>query len=93
MRHDDASSDSDSGEDYYLQNDGPKFGNNQNEQQNFTNADMYDSRIWNVSDCEEIISSHTNPVGKVKQLYSLLKIFSFFLSYHPFPHFISFFEE
>lgn len=85
MGHDDASSDSDSGEDYYLQNDGPKFGNDQNEQQNFTNADMYDSRIWNLSDCEQIISSHTNPVGKVKQLYSLLKnVFLFLCNHYPF---------
>jgi hypothetical protein len=63
------SPDSDSGEDYYLQKDEPKFGNDLNELRNLTNADMYDSRIWNVSDCEEIMSSHTNPVGKVKRLH------------------------
>jgi hypothetical protein len=62
------SSDSDSGEDYYLQKDEPKFGSDLNELRNLTNADMYDSRIWNVSDCEEILSSHTNPVGKVEPL-------------------------
>lgn len=68
MRQNEDSSDSDSGEDYYLQNSGSKFENSLNEQRNDAtdfNDTQNNSKVWKVSDCEQIISSHTNPVGKV----------------------------